>query len=354
MTDEKHPLWQAKNGTKAECESANPVLLNGEIAVQTDTGKVAVGDGTRRYNTLDKTAMDSEVYHAEKFANRLYSGKSLVDKHREEYRYSYNDNIFAWLQARRQAGNYEGINLWDSLTFQRHAGTVGTNVYTEATVTAYVSAIDLYYEYGDNQQVGHHIDFLAGTIGKNVSWNPTNNNNGSEQQQVPWLQSNLYAYLNGKNNSATAQNGQALGGDYSSGGFIDLLPAELKAVMREKRLYMPKRYSGSGILTTSNAGQWCDVGKLYTFAEGEIYGRGINSVGKSTDGGIDFDNIGTPRQYPIFANGDYSRALGRVGVWLSSVATGVSARACNLNYNGSALTGDCTNPWFSCPLAFRI
>lgn len=44
--------FKLRNGTAAEWTSANPVLLKGEIGVETDTRKYKVGDGTLAWSSL--------------------------------------------------------------------------------------------------------------------------------------------------------------------------------------------------------------------------------------------------------------------------------------------------------------
>ena len=44
---------QLFRGTAADLASANPVLLAGELAVETDTGRIKAGNGTSAYNSLE-------------------------------------------------------------------------------------------------------------------------------------------------------------------------------------------------------------------------------------------------------------------------------------------------------------
>ena len=44
---------QLFRGTAAELASKNPVLLAGELAVETDTGRLKAGNGTSAYNSLE-------------------------------------------------------------------------------------------------------------------------------------------------------------------------------------------------------------------------------------------------------------------------------------------------------------
>ena len=44
---------QLFRGTAAELASKNPILLAGELAVETDTGRLKAGNGTSTYNALE-------------------------------------------------------------------------------------------------------------------------------------------------------------------------------------------------------------------------------------------------------------------------------------------------------------
>lgn len=43
---------QLRRGTAAEWTAANPTLLPGEVGVETDTGKLKIGDGSTQWNSL--------------------------------------------------------------------------------------------------------------------------------------------------------------------------------------------------------------------------------------------------------------------------------------------------------------
>jgi hypothetical protein len=44
---------QLRNDTAANWTSANPVLAQGEMGVESDTGKVKLGDGSTAWSSLD-------------------------------------------------------------------------------------------------------------------------------------------------------------------------------------------------------------------------------------------------------------------------------------------------------------
>lgn len=44
--------FQVRRGTSSEWSSANPVLADGELAYETNTNKLKIGDGLTSYNSL--------------------------------------------------------------------------------------------------------------------------------------------------------------------------------------------------------------------------------------------------------------------------------------------------------------
>ena len=50
-----------KNGPAASWKSANPVLLKGQMGVETDTGKFKFGDGVKTYNELEYASTPAAV-----------------------------------------------------------------------------------------------------------------------------------------------------------------------------------------------------------------------------------------------------------------------------------------------------
>lgn len=54
------PTMQQKRGTASRWTDTNPVLLAGEIGVETDTKKIKIGDGTTHWNNLDYMKVDAQ------------------------------------------------------------------------------------------------------------------------------------------------------------------------------------------------------------------------------------------------------------------------------------------------------
>lgn len=50
---------QLRRGTASEWTSANPVLANGELGVETDTSKYKIGDGTTAWTSLGYASLPS-------------------------------------------------------------------------------------------------------------------------------------------------------------------------------------------------------------------------------------------------------------------------------------------------------
>ena len=343
------------------------VPAEGELVYDTTRKKAAIGDGVTQRQNADEFALDSEVLHAKKLADRLYSGVDLSVKFAAEIT-NYSD-VWAWIKSRISVGNYEGIHVGDYIPFQLAAGTVtdGTTTYTitAKTMHAQIAGIDTYYGYGyvehEGSSVhGHHIDFITTkTIGTNIPWNPTDNNNGTADHTVAWLASKLYACLNGVNNYSTqAYNNVPHGFATQPGkGVINLLPQALQNQIVEKTLACGNRYSASGLLTVCSgwAGYW-GIGKLWVPTEIEVYGAPIHSTEKAADG-RDYNNIGAPVQYPLFANTNgYTHNLnkGRVYWWLLSTCGGSSSHACSVDGSGNAVAPGCATTNISAPVCFRI
>lgn len=53
---------QFRRGTFAQWAAVNPVLAQGELALETDTNKFKIGDGATAWNSLPYTATQSAAY----------------------------------------------------------------------------------------------------------------------------------------------------------------------------------------------------------------------------------------------------------------------------------------------------
>lgn len=172
-------------------------------------------------------------------------------------------------------------------------------------------------------------------------------------QEHPWLASDLYHYINslaGYVPNGTTLNPAMVAVDYTADGIYARLPDTLKAVIVEKRAYIPKRFSASALQTDDKAGGWANIGKLWVPSEIEVYG----AANWGTKGG--FGTMGFV-QYPLFAcNMNRVKCLsgGRYSWWLLSAYSGSTALFCSVNNGGLADNIGASNTSIAVPVCFRV
>lgn len=171
--------------------------------------------------------------------------------------------------------------------------------------------------------------------------------------QHPWLASNGYAFVNSlamQVPNGTGANPAITQVDYTAGGIYYYLPAALKSVIVEKRLFLPTRYSASGALTTDNSWAWVNAGMLWLPSEVEIAGCPIwGDKGVGAGGFV---------QYPIFAqNMNRVKGLGngggRADWWSLSTSSGVASGFVYVNSYGIVASSGASAA-YGAPLCFRI
>lgn len=170
----------------------------------------------------------------------------------------------------------------------------------------------------------------------------------------PWLCSHLYAFLNSLKMqvpNGTGKDPAVKQVDYSQGGVYYFLPAELKAVIVNKRAILGERYSASGVLNSDNGWSWTNLGNLWVPTEMEVCGSGVW-------GGIGLANGGYV-QYPIFAhNMNRVKGLGdgggRATWWGLTPYSGNSTTFCSVSHTGNASYYSASSTWLSAPVCFRI
>ncbi len=249
----------------------------------------------------------------------VYNGVDLETKFAAEIA-GYSD-VWAWVKARAQAGNFTGLHVGDYVQF-----TVGSD-----TVQAQIAGMDTYYRTGDSQ-LGHHIDFISrDCMATAYQWNTTNINNGDGTNAAPWMVSALKASLD---------------------GLVTSLPAGLQAVIVPKKMLLESRYTSGSTLIDSTSWAWNDLGKLWIPSEFEVFGSIVwGTKGYSQNGGV---------QYPIFANSWKSRQKGaghngaRSTWWLLSVHGGTSTYCCYVNISGNPSGNGGASTALRVPLCFRI
>ncbi len=336
-------------------EFTKPISIPNTSSLSQDFNQPSV------YSIPSTKAVD-ETAAAIQIADRIYQGVDLTKKFSSEI--SHYSDVWTWIQARIKAGNFKGIHVGDYIPFQTTAGTVSTNSITALTYNAQIAGIDTYYGYGDTA-IAHHIDFITKeVVPVEIKWNPTDNNNGTSTEQHPWLSSAAYAWLNGVNNySTSAYNNVAHGLSNEGKGMISRLPTSLQNVIITKRQLLEKRYSASGLLTSSNGWDWCNMGKLWLPHEIEVYGCQVWSAAFPDTSVQAWASMGAV-QYPLFAcTGGKSHnrikpLAGQSGSrsvwWLSAVRGGASTDVCDVGSNGYADSNVATQAGSRVPLCFRI
>lgn len=285
-----------------------------------------------------------EVIVASKIIDRIYDGTDLTAKFASEIAaYPYNGNPWAWIKARIQAGNFDGIHVCDYIPF-----TTVNNVKMQAQV----AGINTYKDYGDTV-VGNHIDFIT-----RENWptfhpmNKVNYNNGVASQPSPWLASDGYHWLNslaGQVPKNAVVNPEMTEVNYTSDGVYHFLPDALKAAIIEKRMLVETRYSSSGLLTESNGWAWANVGKLWLPTETEIYGVPCWGGYRYAQGGS--------IQYPIFScNTNRLKYRNEISDtwWNSTPRFGDSIYWCTVSNYGAANAYAANNIVPGMPICFRV
>ena len=301
----------------------------------------------------------SEAEILRQINNRIYTGRNLSTVFANEI--SLYTDAWSWIKARITAGNYAGLYVGDYIPLTINAGSIGGVSIAQQTFQMQIAGIDTYYRCTD-RDLGHHVDFISRELvdtSTNPLWNPSNSNNGTANTSYPWLASNIYAWLNGVNNYTTsAYNNMAHGGDYSSGGLLQLLPSSVQNLIITKRNSLDQRYSATAALTYSTSCNWQDMGKLWLPNEIEVYGTQIRSnLGYGQEYWNPEANMGIA--YPLFLGSGYQRIKytstgDRYGWWLSSSIAHDGAHCCHVNMTGIASGLQATSTWLRVPICFRI
>ena len=242
---------------------------------------------------------------------QLYEGREL-----SEY-------TWAQLETKCQNADFSDLRVCDYKIIVLTDGEV---------VKMQIAGIDTYYK-TTNQNQPHHIDWISVDCLKDyVQWNTTDNNNGDATNAYPYLISNVKKYLNDT--------------------IYPKLPADVKAVIKNKRTLLESRYSTNGTLTSSNGWSWQDMGKLWLPHEYEVFG----SVIWGTKG----YSQGQAVQYPLFANSNKHRIKGKGNGgkvchwWLATTDSGNSTRCCNVSGTGYDDYDLTSNTAIGVPVCFRI
>ena len=227
MTNIEEKQIQLRKDTTTNLQDIVPIVA--EPIYDTTKKKLAIGDGTTAFKDLPLLARDDEVEPSIALVNKTWGGRDLNTLLANES----GNTIYNKLYNRAYAGNYKGLALGDYFDLALPAITItdGTTTYSIPAKTHRMRAIgyDVYRGCGWSipnnngaNVAGHRITFMSdNTIGCNIPWQTVNNNNGTSDHKIAWLQSVVYACLNGVNNvSSNSFSGDTLGFDASSGGIL--------------------------------------------------------------------------------------------------------------------------------------
>ena len=337
-----------RQDTKAGWAAANPILLQGEMGIETDTRRTKIGNGSAHWNSLPYTDEEEKILSA--LARGTYRGVNLQEKFANEIA-SYS-SVADWLHARCQTNNFEGIHPFDYFYDTTVAQTVDeTTIAAGQQRKCVIAAIDPYYSNGDTA-MPHHLTIFAGLSPVPVLFNTTNNNNGSSFNANPFKASKLYAVLNGVNN-ATTNNIGAVGFNATSGCYLNTFSSALRNRMVEQRCFLPKRFAANQTLTDHTGWNWDGRGMLFAPNEIEAYGCLIHS-NKPTMTQINPEGFGPYSQWDIFKTAAGRLLFGRIIFWLSSVTGGGTSSACVLAGHGHASCNNTADAGVHAPLCFHI
>ncbi len=333
-------------GNIVDCGRIGVISSNGEVITSLESVEVFRPACNRELKDAKKeigaelTAAAEEIKINRLISDRLYTGEDLTQKFAKEI--AEAGNVYTWLEARKNAGNFEGIHVGDYFPTSISAGTVaGYNIAAQA-FRCRIVGINTYKNCGDTS-IGNMLYIMSDeVIDTPIKWNPINNNNGTNNRKNPWLASAMYAVLNGVNNydNTSGYNKAAHGANASAKGILQLLPQALQTVLKQKRNLLDDRYSSSGLLTGSTDWNWGDMGKLWLPNEYEVYGCAVHSNLCQTSG-FWHPEAGSSIQFPWFANNCEHRIKknstgGRCTWWLSSAASGYTAGVCVVSDSGNA------------------
>jgi len=310
------------------------------------------------YNSYTSN-LGNEYNATMKAYDRQYNGVDLSVKFANEI--LLHNNIYEWLENRKNTNNFDGIHVRDYFYVPVKAGTVNGVSIPACNVRCRIQGINTYRKCGDTA-IGNMFYIDSDHCFGPFMWNPTANNNGTSNNPNPFKASAAYAILNGINNydATSGYNKQAHGANCADAGILQLLPSELVAKMKTKRNLLDKRYSASGLLTGSTDWGWDDEPKLTLRNEIEIYGCGIRSNLSQTTG-FWFPEAGLSIQLPGYANNCENRIkyvagseTSRCSWWLSSAASHSSSGVCIVSGHGHANGNSATNTYVYLPLCFCI
>lgn len=199
----------------------------------------------------------------EPFELSRYEGINIAEKFKGEMDYTDPSD---WIRQRLKAHDLSGLHVKDYFKFN-----VG-----EYQMTAQIADFNPFLEIGNPEERKWHVDIaVKEAYPENIKWNVVDINNGTEQNPVPYMASNIKAWLNSEQadvpNSIRAPM-VTTKVDYRSSGILSKLSTILRNNIGEKMLYMGTRYSNSEILIDSVGQARVNLGKIWLFSAIEIMG----------------------------------------------------------------------------------
>ena len=80
MDKTKNTRIVSRNDTSSNWNTANPLLLKGEIGIEIDTNKIKIGDGVKQWQELDYFGGDKKFEAQRNKALNSIEGKKTVTK----------------------------------------------------------------------------------------------------------------------------------------------------------------------------------------------------------------------------------------------------------------------------------
>ncbi len=415
----------AKDGSSYVCIAPNTNqappnatywLLIAAKGDNTTAAAVSTGDGSNVQAKLDahasQLAADAKSHTLAQELTGAYDGVDLTVRFASEIA-AYGGNPWAWIKARVQAENFEGLHVHDYIPVT--CENPGAYV-----LKPEIAGINTYKGAG-SPEIPAHIDFITKDCWPDtVTYNPVNYNNGigldkftgdgttkifqlarrevgyptlasvavgaatmtagtdytydaetgtltfmaspanaavikatwSTPIAIPFLASNAYAYMNSLRMGVpneAAGDPSLTEVDYTNGGIYKWLPAALKAVISPKHAALATRTPQSTLRTQADNYAWADVGPLWLPEEMEVCGSPLFATGT-------YDKW-FARQYPAFMGGNRRKGTGNGGSrtiwWLLPAYSGSSTYFCYVHSFGAASTSPASAS-NRVPVGFRI
>lgn len=139
-----NPKIQLRHDTKANWETVNPVLLQGEVAIETDTNRTKIGNGTSTYTELGYninfdtntplTILQSQTFDYSEDIQNYPDGDIEIT-----YRIYWFNNTGAGASV--VIKNNEGTSIW----YNRHQSGTGNAIQMTGASNIYITQREYYY-----------------------------------------------------------------------------------------------------------------------------------------------------------------------------------------------------------------